>query len=120
MLTRMEKVELSFTSPTLFYGYTEQVDVTIDYVRDKYGRRVRNEKGAFITKKKEVHRTYPCAFSLREDVLHKLEETYFWWKRLHPNHNYPPFSDCIREEKPVCPRVNPELHGVKLIMNPFN
>lgn len=119
MMKRFERIEASYTSPTAFYGSSKIVTQVTTYLRDSKGNPIVDSRGHFVTQTTNKVETRPCRFEKREDALVALEERYNKMVSLLNQHKYPPFEECVREVEPVARRVNPDMHGLRLVMFPI-
>ena len=117
-MTRMERINSSFTSPVLYYGKTESSFVYDGLCHDQRGRVVTNSKGQITSVRYVKKKEHICPFNNREEAVERLRIMYEEKAALYNHHRYAPFLTCIRDVEPESPRIHPELHGVRLVMYP--
>ena len=119
-MNSVERINYSFTSPVVYYGSTHSSFVIEHGIcRDNHGIPLRNERGQVITKNRTIEKDIICPFQNRQAAIMSLKKMYDSVVSRNHKHHYRDFESCVQDVKPECERVNPDLHGVRLVMTPI-
>ena len=115
IIPSVEEIQATLVTPNYFFGRIPHWKMAL----------VKNPQGSIIKSGERysymrVMTGYSsCQFADEVSAKASLEATYNWWCNTHPHSKYLPFEECLKWCEPECPRENPEMHGVRLVMIPL-